>query len=334
VGLALKGLERRARAERLIAPDDHLVAVEAGDASLWVSAGKVTRFGNTNMVLAYSRRSLVVIGAEMLSAVDLLMLWKLTANEPLRQIEVTYLHDRDDCRTSFTWHMTRRNVQAFADEILAAAERRRADFPQDVQDAVTAWGREFERRVDERRRVAADFDRAPAIGLKMSLPISLQSVVFDPSDAPIESAKRTERRGQLLWLDDDTFAVRINLGVIAHFPRTAITRLGLTPESPGALEMSGQWELGYASSVGERRLYFEGPAFSLFPSQLDESADEFINAAGLVELMDTGTPWRADLRPASDDDHDEAPRQLNNSAPRSLAVTDNPPPRRVTPKRR
>jgi hypothetical protein len=60
-------------------------------------------------------------------------------------------------------------------------------------------------------------------------------------------------------------------------------------ETGPALQSSVAWQVGYTGDTGDRHLFFEAPGIALFPVQLDESADSFLNGTSLLPGSEPNT---------------------------------------------
>lgn len=206
MGFAAAGLERRAKTEGLIGPQDNFLAVQPGDLDQWVSSGADSIHQRMNAAVGYTDRRLVVIGTNHLAAVDLIMVWDIDVIPTLGIVKVTFLHDHDPYRTTFRWTMTRRrDAETFAAGLRAAATRRAADFPPNLADEVRHWGDELDRRISEHIRVR---ESLPAqVDVVAHIPTTLRVLALERGNAAPSTHEHAAWRGRLALLPDRTLVL-------------------------------------------------------------------------------------------------------------------------------
>lgn len=295
MGWAEKGLERRAHSEGLLQSDDRLIAVETGDVLMWLSNGRHRSANRPNMAIGYGNRGLAIMGQEWVVGVDLLMVRQVEVldEETLRPtLKIAFIDDRDGSLTEFMWRpQRRRKARQFADSVLGSARRRQQDFPAAAANMVTAWELDLGRRELEAERLRKEPGNRQLTHVA-GLPIGIETLAFEKGQVPTKPAFTT--RGSLTLLDDGRIAAVAGDNLIARFKTADIDYLSI----PGPLKFqdgpTGPWEIGYTTPVGVRRLMFSGPGLALFPGQVQDSADPFLNASGLMDLdvIGKGTSWR------------------------------------------
>jgi hypothetical protein len=295
MGWAAKGLERRIRSEGLLQPDDRLIAVEVGDLMSWWSNGQPRYANKLNMAIGYGNRGLAIVGQEWVTGVDLLMVRQVEVldEETSRPtLKITFIDDRDGSMTDVMWRpQMRRKARQFADSVLGSARRRQQDLPAEAANVVAAWEQELARReleAERLRKEPGDRQMKHVAGFR----IGVETLAFEVGQVPTESAFST--RGSLLLLNDGRIAAFAGDILIARFETADVDYVSI----PGPLGIddgpTGPWEIGYTTRVGVRRLLFSGPGLALFPGQLQESADPFLNESGLMDLdvIGKGMSWR------------------------------------------
>jgi hypothetical protein len=247
------------------------------------------------MAIGYGNRGLAIVGQEWVVGVDLLMVRQvevLDEDTSRPTLKIAFIDDRDGSMTEFMWRPQRhRKARQFADSVLGSARRRQQDLPAGAADMVAAWEHDLARRELEAERLRKESDDRQLTHVA-GLRIAIETLAFKNGQVPTEFAFST--KGALTLLDDGRIAALAGDNLIARFKTADVDYLSI----PGPLKFqdgpTGPWEIGYMTPAGVRRLMFSGPGLALFPGQVQDSADPFLNASGLMDLdlIGKGTSWR------------------------------------------
>ena len=302
MGWAEKRFEKRVRSHGLLHPEDRLVAVEVGDVLTWRSRGQLRPVNRAYMAIGYGTRGLAIVGQEWVLGVDLLMVRQvevLDESDSQPTVRIAFIDDRDGSMTELLWRpQMRRKARQIADSILGAARRRQHGFPGDAENMIAAWEQELARREAEAQRLRnepGDRELTHVAGLR----INIETLAFDEGQVPRAPAFPTP--GALLLLKDGRIAVFAGEDLIARFPTADVNFLSTAGFRGIADDPIGPWEIGYSTPAGVRRLLFAGPGLALFPGQLPDSADAFLNESGLgdFDARGQGKSWRPDVAGAA-----------------------------------